>query len=266
MPHNYIFLRKLLMYSRTISPEMTNKDSSAAEYRLNEFWTNARLEGAATNRAYDSIFRIAEAQAKLNLSIEIDDDIATQAMDSMRLMMSQYDKIVQTIKNPRDIAYNAFQNILKQNKAPLSIEELCRIASDENEQVSKYLGDRFKMQGNKKLRTLVDMLLNHSSIKQIQQHPMVIQWLDGSNDLHDLHDPKRDIIDDNYNMQSQIRSPRSPRSQEGDTTESGDKQFKCYYCNEEFSTDLERIKHIDIEHPDKLHHPTPEDFENRLER
>jgi hypothetical protein len=65
------------MYSRTISPEMTNKDSSAVEYRLNEFWTNARLKGAATNRGYDSIFRIAEAQAKLNLSREIDDDIAT---------------------------------------------------------------------------------------------------------------------------------------------------------------------------------------------
>jgi hypothetical protein len=84
---------------------------------------------------------------------------------------------------------------------------------------------------------------------------------------HHLHDTKRDIIDDNDNMQSQM-SPRSSRSQEGDTTESGDKRFKCYHCNEEtrFLTDLERIKHIDIKHPGRLHHPTPEDFDKRLER
>jgi hypothetical protein len=30
--------------------------------------------------------------------------------------------------------------------------------------------------------------------------------------------------------------------------------------------DLEHIKHIDIKHPGRPHHPTQEDFENRLER
>ena len=34
-------------------------------------------------RTYDSIFRIAEAQARLNLSNEVTDYIATQAMDSI---------------------------------------------------------------------------------------------------------------------------------------------------------------------------------------
>jgi DNA replicative helicase MCM subunit Mcm2 (Cdc46/Mcm family) len=80
-PHNYNFLRKFLIYAKSISPEM-NRD---AEYRLNEFWAKARLKDAATNRTYDSIFRLAEAQAKLNLSKEITDDIAstrTEAADA----------------------------------------------------------------------------------------------------------------------------------------------------------------------------------------
>jgi hypothetical protein len=47
---------------------------------------------------------------------------------------------------------------------------------------------------------------------------------------------------------------------------------KCFYCDEWFEgndgndCDINRINHIDTEHPGKLHHPTPEDFENRLER
>jgi hypothetical protein len=45
-----------------------------------------------------------------------------------------------------------------------------------------------------------------------------------------------------------------------------DKKFKCFYCEDTFQDDLERIKHIDVEHASRLHHPTQEDFENRMER
>jgi hypothetical protein len=46
-----------------------------------------------------------------------------------------------------------------------------------------------------------------------------------------------------------------------------DGKFRCFYCeNTSSQDDIERIKHIDIEHPGKLHHPTPEDFDKRLER
>jgi hypothetical protein len=82
----------------------------------------ARIKGVATNRTFDAIFRLAEAQAKLNLSYAIDDDIVTQIMQSLSLMLSQYGEIVKAIESPKGITYNAFLNILKQNKAPLSIE------------------------------------------------------------------------------------------------------------------------------------------------
>ena len=39
------------------------------------------------------------------------------------------------------------------------------------------MGDKFKMQDNIKLRPLIDMLLNHSSIKQFHQKPVVLPWL-----------------------------------------------------------------------------------------
>ena len=76
-----------------------------AEDRFNKFWIKSKRKGTATNRTYDLIFRLAEAQARLNLSSEVSDEIATQTMDSIRLMLSQYGKIVETVESPKDITY-----------------------------------------------------------------------------------------------------------------------------------------------------------------
>lgn len=56
-------------------------------------------------------------------------------------------------------------------------------------------------------------------------------------------------------------SPPSPTSQ---PQEQQHKRFNCFYCDQTYSSDKERIKHIDYEHPGKLYYPTPEDFEKRL--
>ena len=42
------------------------------------------------------------------------------------------------------------------------------------------------------------------------------------------------------------------------------KRFSCFYCSQTYSSDKERVKHIDYEHPGKLYYDTPEDFEKRL--
>jgi len=40
--------------------------------------------------------------------------------------------------------------------------------------------------------------------------------------------------------------------------------FRCFYCNEFYSSDQERVVHIEYSHPGKIYYQTPEDFENRL--
>lgn len=42
------------------------------------------------------------------------------------------------------------------------------------------------------------------------------------------------------------------------------KTLKCFYCFENYSSDEERVTHIEYEHPGKMYYPTPEDFRNRL--
>jgi DNA replicative helicase MCM subunit Mcm2 (Cdc46/Mcm family) len=198
-PHNYNFLKKFLIYIKTsINPKMT----SDAEDRLNKFYIKAKTEGVATNRTYDSIFRLAEAQAKLNLSSEINDDVATQIMDSISMMLSQYGKTVEAIESPRDITYRAFFYTLKHAKAGLSVYELCKIACEENKQVSEYLGNKFDMEHNRKIKPVIDMLLNNHSkaIKIVKMKPMVLQYIEEKegddsivSDISDVSDTTKNI-------------------------------------------------------------------------
>ena len=46
----------------------------------------------------------------------------------------------------------------------------------------------------------------------------------------------------------------------------GSSLFKCFYCNDCFSGNLERVNHIDEEHPEKPHYPDEDAFNNRMER
>ena len=57
----------------------------------------------------------------------------------------------------------------------------------------------------------------------------------------------------------QISPISSPQLQEQQR-----KPFNCFYCDQTYSSDKERVKHIDYEHPGKLYYPTPEDFDKRL--
>jgi DNA replicative helicase MCM subunit Mcm2 (Cdc46/Mcm family) len=219
-PHNYNFLKKLLTFMKTkIDPILTND----AEDRLNQFWTKAKIEGIVTNRVYDSLFRLAEAQARLNLSGEVNDEIATQTMDSMKLMLSQYGQFVDTVESPRDLAYRAFYHILKRLKVGITVKELCQIACEENQAIHAYLGDNYYMEHNRKIKPIIDILLNtHSeNVKLVKQKPTVLQYLEANehmdskqsdrrynhlSDTTDLSDITKTSQENDYFMKNQLQT------------------------------------------------------------
>ena len=141
---------------------------------LNQFWIHAKVQVYLTIRGYNALFRIAEAQAKLQLRTEVDADIATQTMESFQLMMVQYDQTIQTIKNPRDTTFDAFLGILEDTKGPIEITELCKLACKRNLQVQAYLGTKWSIASNWKLREVVRLLLNHPRVKQISIKPLTV--------------------------------------------------------------------------------------------
>jgi hypothetical protein len=58
---------------------------------------------------------------------------------------------------------------------------------------------------------------------------------------------------------------RRPQRSHTNTSETNmsDMVFGCYYCNEYFSTDMERRNHRQLQHTSKLDYPSAEEFKNR---
>ena len=77
------------------------------------------------------------------------------------------------------------------------------MASTRNEQVKRYLNDKFKMQDNMKLRPVLDMLLNHNSVRQVRQKPVVLEWINSDgNDGGGVQNNNNHATDDNISSNS----------------------------------------------------------------
>jgi hypothetical protein len=62
----------------------------------------------------------------------------------------------------------------------------------------------------------------------------------------------------NFLYSSNNSSQMDSKSAEDVVTECADsnKTFKCFYCFENYSSDEERVTHIEYEHPGKMYYPT----------
>lgn len=173
-PHNYNFLRKYLMYASTVKVDSITPE---AEYMLNEFWKDAKFQGTLGMRMYSGLFSIAETYARLWLKDIIDEDIAKQTMESVQLMMIQHGQMVKISLSPKERIYEKFIENLQNSKLGITIYELCKIACKEDPDIDAYLGKKWSIENNWKLRPIVDMLKNHSQIRIINIKPLVFQWV-----------------------------------------------------------------------------------------
>jgi hypothetical protein len=170
-------------------------------------------------------------------------------------------------------------DILQGLSSSMQFEELIKIACDRNIRVKYYIGDRFKLRENKKLRSILDRLRNHSQIITMDQKPIVLKWKnmeDSSSgndttkcdpcDLCDLIErtPESPITTEQPNISSDIvdntdanavelgshRSHMAHRAHSVDT-----EGFACNYC--EFQTDnsVDYNKHTVNKHPKKQGYP-----------
>jgi DNA replicative helicase MCM subunit Mcm2 (Cdc46/Mcm family) len=241
--HNYN-LRKILIHMKTINPKIIPETRDM----LNQFWTNARNEDLATNRTYGSIFRIAEAQARLNLSDEINEEIVTQAMNSLSLMWSQHGKVVRAITSPRELTSQVFYQVLKVTKSGMTIQELCKSACINHDEVHQYIGDKWDLEHNHKLQPIVDILLNNFHVRRIGDKPVVLKYMENIETIESF----------NADLPSGV-------SDVSDINNSGINKtnyFECYYCDD-YQTNIqyEYEQHIISKHPAKPCYPGKDDLE-----
>ena len=125
------------------------------------------------------MFRISEAQAKLQLKVVVDEEIISQVQQSIQVMILQYGSMVNTVISMRQITCNKFIEILQNAKIGVAIYSLCEIACKENPGVASHLGKNWSVRKNHKLRYVIEILRNHSQVKEIGSNPLVFQWIEG---------------------------------------------------------------------------------------
>jgi len=174
IPEYYNFLCRYIMYAKRFNPIL----SEEAKVMLNEYWIELATRNFGSPRIFDTLHRLAKARARLKLKKIVDTEDAREAMQFYNIILQQYEQIVSIPTSPREVAYNVCIDILKESDSTaISFEELIKFACGRNEQVKSYVDGKFKLQDNFKLRPLLDMLVNHSCIKQVKDKPVVLKWI-----------------------------------------------------------------------------------------
>ena len=166
------------------------------------------MDGQATNRSLESISRMAEATAKLRLMKVIDETVATEVMESVKLMQLQYGNIIHTVANPRDVAIEGILNTIRNTTSPITFQEAANTVCKENEQVRSYLiganNRTLAIENNKRFRDLRERFLevvglSGTKIIITSNKPLTLAWLatntrttkplrENASDLSDLSD------------------------------------------------------------------------------
>ena len=252
------YLVKHLEYAKRFNPKMNDE----AKNMITEFFTKIRLEGFGSNRVLNTLYRLAKAIARLKLKDIVDEEDAKDVMSFYNVMLQNFQMAVNVSTSPKDVAYNEFVKILQNTPSGITIPELCKIATDNNKQVKAYLGDIWSIRNNKKLRIVIDEVLNNSNIKKIGSNPIALKWLSDQSDLRDLENREEQHPDSenksdlqpNTDVSSKyggsLRSPRSPRN------------YPCYFCTEGFDLENEYVKHVRRKHPKKPCYPGKADIEH----
>lgn len=271
LPNYTPFLIKYIQHAKKFNPTLTDETRTM----LKEFYKKISSKGFGSPRVLITLFKLAKAIARLKLKEIADEADAKEAMKFYNVMLLDFQKDVIVSQSSREIVYQECIAMLEQckNSGGITLEELIIKICQRNKQLASYFKygktKSLKIENNKKVRNVCNMFLNNSNIKKIQDRPIVLQWLsdtknkEGNNptDLSDLSDPidnsnyykVNDVTngslhttntyknnnDSNTNFTNQ--NLRSDRSYKSDSLSS--QSYKCYYCDSEFITKEEHLRH-----------------------
>jgi hypothetical protein len=175
------------MYAKQHYPKP--RFSEEAVMMLNQYYVGVRKRFGSP-RIRETIFRIAQNLAKLKLKDVVDAADAKETMQYYNFVLLEMEMVVVAVShNPREEAFEECVTILSESIFPIAFEELLKRACERNQQVDKYIGRIFKLEYNKRLRPILDMLRNHSRIKGVRMNPIVLQYIQDVQDQSDPSDP-----------------------------------------------------------------------------
>jgi DNA replicative helicase MCM subunit Mcm2 (Cdc46/Mcm family) len=183
-PNYTAYIAKHIMYTKQRYPKP--KFSEEAEDMLNQYYVNVRASYGSP-RILETIYGIASNIAKLKLKHTVDVADAREAMQFYNVILQQLDMIIALPSNPKDITYEESLTVLRESAFPIAYEEVVKTACERNTQVARYVNGTsnrsLKLRDNKKLRPVLQMLQDHRHVKVIQMKPVVLQYVNGIDDI-----------------------------------------------------------------------------------
>ena len=172
VPNYNLYLEKHLIYSKRFKLKMSNE----ATTMLNEYYVGiAKIVGSP--RVRDTIFKTAKMIARLKLKNIVEAEDVKEACQFYNVILNEYDHIVNVPTDPKEAAFVEILYTIEAAQAPILFEEAVSQTCKKNEYVATYIGNDYKLRNNKKLRPILDRLLEDSRIKRVQTKPTVLQWI-----------------------------------------------------------------------------------------
>ena len=242
--HNYNFILKYLVYAQNIRPILTPE----AVITLRRFWIQLRQQGIAGKRSLGSIFRIAEATAKLRLREIVDNKIAQEVQESIQLMQQRLGEVVRIVEDPRDMAVAGAVEIIENTQTRIAFEEAVRLFCKENKCVRSWMygGSRKELSTstNKRFREVHDRFLQEvrkpdSKIVILSMSPLIVKWQTAKADTINTTATCTVNKNENENDQNDQNDQNDPDQNVGDqksTADNGDKAKESPNQDSIFST------------------------------
>jgi DNA replicative helicase MCM subunit Mcm2 (Cdc46/Mcm family) len=276
---NYItYLRKHIEYCKRFNP----KCSTQADYMLTEYVIRV-LRNYGSPRIRESVYKTAKMIARLKLKSVVDASDAKETMEFYNFILQQFTQVVNVTSDPRDIAVGECVKVINESQFALQFTEIIKAACQRNEQVRRYIGDKYDLRNNHKLRPIADMLTNSSnSVRQISIKPLVFAKPLSSSDDKDESptrtiDPLCDACDacdgDGQTDKSEKSESGSPKPQDqaenptnpddGDRSHTSHRShsrnnvivYSCKYCGYEVGDAAAIRKHCVTIHQRKNSNP-----------
>ena len=113
----------------------------------------------------------------------------------------------------QDIVIRECINVLQEyDNTEILYEHLLRLSSSQNSQVALYLDNKFKLRDSRKLKPILEILLEHPSIEQARDSPITLRWLRGGKLGNGNNEDKdNDTNDDDNNKDEDSKTGLSPK-------------------------------------------------------
>lgn len=182
IPNYDIFMQKYLEYSRNINPILNLESMNL----IKEFYLNLKKSNPTfgSNRAFETIVRMCIAVSRLKLKDKVDVLDVKEALEIYNMVIFKFiNNIVPIPRDPAIYTVEKCSKVLEDSGYQWLFEDLIDDVCSKDDYIKRYLLGQYadtvdrkklRMQDNRKVRHIYDLLLKDSSIRIVNKKPLTL--------------------------------------------------------------------------------------------